>query len=804
MIQKTTTPRSSRVAGRVLALLLGILAALPFASHAQGTGLTEVTTPVVYSDGRPYPSYRMDATDLGKFLDPGGLTTDALGIREALINQVDGKYYLFYDGAGPNGWLAHLAESTDLVTWDLKGPVLDFGLTGSDDSACACAPWIIKDDDDLWHMFYLGTPNASSAPNYIPSFPYLTLRATATSPAGPWTKHYTPEPFDITPGTFYSATASPGHVLKQGNEYLQFFSSTNSSGKRTIGIARTEDLATAWTVDATPAFPVEEQIENSSLYFEPTNSTWFLFTNHIGIDGGEFTDGIWVYWTTDLNTWDPANKAVVLDGSNCTWSSKCIGMPSVTVVGNKLYIFYDAPGGTSTSHMQRSLGRATLQLPLNVTLAADETAPAIQTLTPTNTQTGIAPGTNLAVTFDEAVKKGSGNIVIKEYVGDAVVETIPVSDARVTVSGAVVTINPAANLAQSTQYYVEIASGAIADISDNPFTGISGNATWSFTTGTSNTTQIPVGEHSFEGAKALGGWTGAGAVAGESTASVPAPWIKNGGFGTGWTIASQYTGGLPDGDIYAYANAGTDVRQTLATTLQANTTYTLTVAVGWRVDLPGLGYPTFPGYGIELWAGGNKLASDYDTGHSGTGAATPAGDEWKDAVITYTSPASVTADALEIRLIGYGVQTNYDNVRLTAETLTAANNFNSYITDPTFGLDPAEQGFALDPDNDQLTNGLEAWFGTHPGEFNAGLADLTTTGPVTTFSHPQNATPPSDLTGYYEWSPNLTDWYTSDNGPGSGVTVTFSPNTTATTTTVTATVNGAPDRVFLRAGVMQN
>ncbi len=93
--------------------------------------------------------------------------------------------------------------------------------------------------------------------------------------------------------------------------------------------------------------------------------------------------------------------------------------------------------------------------------------------------------------------------------------------------------------------------------------------------------------------------------------------------------------------------------------------------VGWRADLPGLGFPTFPGYGIELWAGGNKLAADYDAAHSGTGAATPAGDEWKDAVVTYTSPSSVTPGQVpEIRLIGYGIQTNYDNVRLGA-TLVA-------------------------------------------------------------------------------------------------------------------------------------
>jgi len=103
----------------------------------------------------------------------------------------------------------------------------------------------------------------------------------------------------------------------------------------------------------------------SSLYFEPSNKTWFVFTNHIGLDREEYTDAVWVYWSKDLNKWDPANKAVVLDGKNCTWSKKCIGMPSVIKVGNRLAMFYDAPGGTSTSHMKRDLGLAWLELPLS-------------------------------------------------------------------------------------------------------------------------------------------------------------------------------------------------------------------------------------------------------------------------------------------------------------------------------------------------------------------------------------------------------------------------------------------------------
>ena len=58
------------------------------------------------------------------------------------------------------------------------------------------------------------------------------------------------------------------------------------------------------------------------------------------------------------------NKAVVLDGKNCGWSNKCIGMPSVIAVGKRLAMFYDGPGGNSTSHMRRDVGLAWLELPL--------------------------------------------------------------------------------------------------------------------------------------------------------------------------------------------------------------------------------------------------------------------------------------------------------------------------------------------------------------------------------------------------------------------------------------------------------
>ena len=94
-------------------------------------------------------------------------------------------------------------------------------------------------------------------------------------------------------------------------------------------------------------------------------NAWFLFTNHVGINKScEYTDAVWVYWSRDLDRWNPQNKAVVLDGQNCSWSSEYIGLPSVVPVGSRLAILYDAPGGNSTSHMRRNIGLAWLKLPL--------------------------------------------------------------------------------------------------------------------------------------------------------------------------------------------------------------------------------------------------------------------------------------------------------------------------------------------------------------------------------------------------------------------------------------------------------
>ncbi len=324
-----------------------------------------------YPDGRPTASLRLPATDSGPIIrhGQGPAQCDFLGAREAIGFRSGDTYYLHYDGAGPTGWRACLAVSRDLHHWDLQGPVLDLGDPGADDAGTASSPWTIF-DGTRWHMFYVGSRTTTPAPNRIPAVPYFTLAATSLHPQGPWTKQKDLIPFRTKPGTYYADTASPGQIVKQGDEYLMFFSAAAFTAEpkrrllRTLSIARTKNLDTPWSIDPQPALPPEQQIENSALYFEPSAQTWFLFTNHIGLDeDGEYTESIWVYWSHHLNHWNPNHRAVVLDRTNCPWSQRCIGMPSVVRVGQRLALFYDA-STTKSGNMARDLGLAWLNLPL--------------------------------------------------------------------------------------------------------------------------------------------------------------------------------------------------------------------------------------------------------------------------------------------------------------------------------------------------------------------------------------------------------------------------------------------------------
>ncbi|MCX6840023.1 MAG: Ig-like domain-containing protein, partial [Verrucomicrobia bacterium] len=117
-----------------------------------------------------------------------------------------------------------------------------------------------------------------------------------------------------------------------------------------------------------------------------------------------------------------------------------------------------------------------------VVSATDTNAPLASTFAPADNATGVSLSATPSITFNEAVKKGAGNLLIKRSSDESVFEIIDVTSTQVVVAGSTMTITPTAAFANTTGYYIEIPAGAIQDIANNNYAGISGNAAWNFTT----------------------------------------------------------------------------------------------------------------------------------------------------------------------------------------------------------------------------------------------------------------------------------------------------------------------------------
>lgn len=327
---------------------------------------------------------------------------DGGGIREAILTCTEGEYYLSYDGAMPGAteesyWNACQARSTDLIHWEKLGPnLMASALThpeGSEeiykDFRSASSPWSFQ-ENGMWYHYYVGADHCSK--EGVPAFLYSTMLATSETMTGQWDKHcdlpgnekHVCFPAGLA-GCWDDATVSPGQVMVnprwkedpvREKKYLMFYSGSCSGVcKRSIGIARTDDLTASddfdrqegnfWQKDPEPILPPEDDIENTSIYYEEESGLYWLFTNHIY--NNEYTNSVWVYWTDDVEHWDPQNKAIVIDASVSSWAHGAIGMPTVVKKDDHtLVLLYDAVPGDGTGHLNRHIGLAEICLPLTV------------------------------------------------------------------------------------------------------------------------------------------------------------------------------------------------------------------------------------------------------------------------------------------------------------------------------------------------------------------------------------------------------------------------------------------------------
>lgn len=123
---------------------------------------------------------------------------------------------------------------------------------------------------------------------------------------------------------------------------------------------------------------------------------------------------------------------------------------------------------------------------LNVTAvgADDTTAPTLLSISPQDEAMAVQIDSNLSLTFNEAVRAGTGNIRIS---GGGQTIPIPVTSGQVSFLGDVMTINPTVNLLDNTRYAVTMPAGVIKDQAGNNFAGITNTGSFNFTTAQAGT-----------------------------------------------------------------------------------------------------------------------------------------------------------------------------------------------------------------------------------------------------------------------------------------------------------------------------
>ena len=376
-------------------------------------------------------------------------TTDLPYNTEMYVNIEAGA---FKNGSNQN--YAGLSSTTDF-SFTTELPVVDFNTTSSSGAESVSSKAITVDlsgpSGQNVSVAYAVTGTATGGTDYTLANGTLTINAGDTS------KDITiasivNDSLDEANETVIITLSSPsGATLGSDNVHTYTitdnddlpvvdFNSTTSSGAESVSSkAITVDLSAASGRDVTVDYAVTGTATGSGTDYTLANGT-------LTIAAGNTSGTITIASIVD-DSLDEANKTVIITLSN----------PS------------NATLGSDTVH--------------TYTITDDDDGPTLTSFTPVDGSSSINVDTNIVLTFSENVSAVSGkNIIIKRFVDDQLIATIPVTDGQVTINNAVVTINPSTNLPQTTGLYVNIEAGAFKNTGGIGYAGMTDNSTFNFTT----------------------------------------------------------------------------------------------------------------------------------------------------------------------------------------------------------------------------------------------------------------------------------------------------------------------------------
>jgi uncharacterized protein YjiK len=213
--------------------------------------------------------------------------------------------------------------------------------------------------------------------------------------------------------------------------------------------------------------------------------------------------------------------------------------------------------------------------------AAGPSLPGLTVFKPTTSKSNVGIGSNLYLSFDQAVKAGTGNLVLSNGAGDT--RTIAVTDtSQVTFNGSVMTVHPRFFLVANTTYSLTYPAGAVTTTAGSATAAVSDASTLSFTTiGTVDTTAPTL--------SATAPVDGATGIIGNHF-TISFNEVVQAGAGNIVISNGSDTRNISITDATQVKFTGGRVNITLATPLQDSSLYTVQLASGVITDLYGNAY----------------------------------------------------------------------------------------------------------------------------------------------------------------------------------------------------------------------
>ncbi len=211
------------------------------------------------------------------------------------------------------------------------------------------------------------------------------------------------------------------------------------------------------------AFSTIDQTRPTVAAFNQAQSTRSFLTFNLSESG----KGIF----GDVNIYTDAG--VLVTAMSGSWAKNVQGSQLVIALGSAI--------DTARSYNLKVGSNAILDASGNAMLATtfafrwDSTAPTVTSLEPADGSTSAAAGTNITLTFSEAIARGTGTIsLFRQSASGTLVESFATDTSdRLSVSGNQLTIDPTAALERGTEYWVVLSPGAIKDLAGNSHAGLS-------------------------------------------------------------------------------------------------------------------------------------------------------------------------------------------------------------------------------------------------------------------------------------------------------------------------------------------